>query len=809
MIIIVKSFNYSLLTLACLNAQAVLAQTTAEQDIEHISVYQKQNQVVMSSGLATKSDMSLMETPAPVVIIDRELIESQGVDNLQELVRNVSGLTQAGNNYGIGDNLVIRGLDANYTYDGMYGGAGLGNTFNPTRSLTNVESVEVLKGPATGLYGIGSAGGVINLIEKKPEFEEKHKVAIELGQWDSYSFAVDSTNAITDDLAYRVMAKTASSDGFRDLKEDRDEIYTSLKYILSDQQDVMVSAAYIKDSIAVDSIGHPIRIYNADSANGLTASQVTGSDLVNDPTGSGLQLSESQRNELANSLSDNDGLTPYQFGTNGIISPMADDNKGEELRLKLTHNYFITDDLFLNQQLQYRNYTSSFARQTGAYNYVYWNRRGVINQDPRSPLLVDDVLYPFAARRQEYRQVEADEKSWQYFLDLRYDFMLGDIDNELLANANYEDRDIRFKQYSIWDKDYVITDTNNEVTYQGSLPYIFDIRDPNWPAGNFYDYDPLKTSDYNKKVKARGLGLQHVAYINEQLTTRVGVAYNRIKQSYEHFGVDERYSASRAEPTPEADTSDSGLTYNLGATYQPTENFSIFVNHAKGRTAYSVLGSIAGNEADREDSESMSNDLGFRYKAFDDQLLASFVVFESARTNLEYSNPLYEAGVSEPDVVKSFYDGEEKTKGVELDLNAHLNERWKVNINGVYQDARNQLNPNINNHATRKKGVPYLTASTWVTYYANVFSLPETLNISVGVTYVDDRSTSSSSFGIPDGYVPSYTVHEAAVSYTTNKWHIQLNLNNIFNKQYYSKAMFLGGMPGEERNAKLSFSYTL
>ncbi|WP_139379769.1 TonB-dependent receptor plug domain-containing protein, partial [Zoogloea sp. LCSB751] len=79
----------------------------------------------------------------------------QGVDNLQDLIRNISGVTQAGNNYGIGDNLVIRGLGANYTYDGMYGGAGLGNTFNPTRSLTNVESVEVLKGPATGLYGMG------------------------------------------------------------------------------------------------------------------------------------------------------------------------------------------------------------------------------------------------------------------------------------------------------------------------------------------------------------------------------------------------------------------------------------------------------------------------------------------------------------------------------------------------------------------------------------------------------------------------------------------------------------------------------
>lgn len=783
--------------------------TQVDADIERISVYEKQNRVVMSSGLATKSDMSLMETPAPVVIIDRELIESQGVDSLQDLVRNVSGLTQAGNNYGIGDNLVIRGLDANYTYDGMYGGAGLGNTFNPTRSLTNVESVEVLKGPATGLYGIGSAGGVINLIEKKPEFEEKHKVSAELGQWDSYSLSFDSTNAITDDLAYRVMAKTASSDGFRDLKEDRDEIYTSLKYVLNDRQNIMLSAAYIKDEIAVDSIGHPIRIYNAETANGLSAGEVTGADLVNDPTGSGVQLSDAQRDQLANSLSSSDGLTPYSFGTNGIISPMADANEGEELRFKLTHNYYITDDLFLNQQLQYRNYTSSFARQTGAYNYVYSTRDGIINNDPRAPLVEDGVLYPYAARRQEYRQVEADEKSWQYFLDLRYDFMLGDVDNELLVNANYEDRDIRFKQFSIWDQDYVLTNNDGDVTYQGSLPYIYDIREPNWPSGSFDDFDPLKTSDYNKKVQAWGLGIQHVGYLTEELTTRIGVAYNRIEQTYEHFGVDERYSSSRAEPTPEASTSDSGLTYNLGATYQPSEDLSVFVNHSKGRTAYSVLGSVAGNEADREDSESMSNDLGFRFKAFDDQLLASVVIFESSRTNLEYANPLYDALTSGSNVPESYYDGKEETTGIELDLNAYLNDKWKVNVNGIYQDARDKSNPNSSSYDTRQKGVPYVTASTWVTYYADMFNLPEAVNISGGITFVDNRSTNSSSFSIPDGYVPSYTIYDTAVSYTTDKWHMQLNLNNLFNKKYYSKAMFLGGMPGEERNAKLSFSYTL
>ncbi|WP_119977818.1 TonB-dependent receptor [Shewanella algidipiscicola] len=809
-----KHMRFSAVALACILSLQVSAEQVQQvkgglsPEVERITVYGRQNQVVMNSGLATKSDMSLMETPAAVVIVDEQLITTQGATDLQDLLRNISGVTQAGNNYGIGDNIVIRGLGANYTYDGMYGGAGLGNTFNPTRSLTNVESVEVLKGPATGLYGMGSAGGVINLIEKKPQFNAAHEFTAEVGQWNTHSFGLDSTAGITDKLAYRLVAKSARSDGYRDIGTDRDEVYGSLKYLLDDSQDIMLSTAYIKDAIAVDSIGHPIRIFNTASVNGLGAGDVTWQDLVNDPTAAGLQLSDAQRQQLADSLSATDGLTPYDFGNAGIISPMAKGNEGEELRFKLTHNIFFDDNLFLNQQLQYRDYQSGFARQTGAYNYVYWKRSGVINADPRAPLVVDDILYPFAARRQEYRQVSADETSWQYFADLRYDFELAGIDNELLVNANYEDRNIRFKQYSIYDADQVNKNKAGEVIYQGKLPYIFDLRSPNWADGEFADYDPLLTSNYDKKVKAWGVGVQHVGYFPYGFTTRVGVAFNEIKQSYEHFGVDPRYRESLAEPKPEADTSDNGITYNLGVTYMPTDNISVFINHSKGRTAYSVLGGVTGNEKDRQDSESVSNDLGLRVKAFDDQLLASLVLFKSSRTNLPYTNPDYD-DTSGPDVSRYFYDGSEDTSGVELDLNAHLNEQWSVNVNGVYQDARNKQDPTKKTYDTRQKGVPYVTASAWVTYGAEWFKLSSPLDISFGAKYVDERSTDSTSFGIPKGYVPSYTVVDAAVSYHADNWSVQLNVDNLFDEAYYDKAMFLGGMPGAERNAKLSLSYRL
>ncbi|RBP78088.1 outer membrane receptor protein involved in Fe transport [Shewanella putrefaciens] len=812
-----KSFRLSLTALACLSvlsqtasAEANSVSANAEANVERITVYGRQNSVVKNSGLATKSDMSLMETPAAVVIVDQELIETQGTDNLQDLIRNISGVTQAGNNYGIGDNIVIRGLGANYTYDGMYGGAGLGNTFNPTRSLTNVESVEVLKGPATGLYGMGSAGGVINLIEKKPQFESKNKFTAEVGQWDTYSLALDSTGALNDDVAYRLVAKSGRSDGYRDIGTDRDEIYGALKWVLSDSQDVMLSGAYIKDAIAVDSIGHPIRIYNADSVGGKSAGEVTWQDLINDPSGKGLQLTDAQRQQLAASLSGADGLRPYSFGDAGLISPMAKDNEGEELRFKLTHNIYFNDSLFLNQQLQYRDYTSGFARQTGAYNYVYWKQgKNPINADPRAPLVENGELYPFAARRQEYRKVDADETSWQYFADLRYDFQIGNIDNELLVNANYEDRNIRFQQYSIYDADQIFKNKDGKIIYQGSLPYIYDIRNPNWGTGKFEDYDPLKTANYDKKVSAWGVGLQHVSYLPYGFTTRIGVAFNEIKQAYEHFGVDPRYSTSQSQATPEADTTDNGMTYNLGLTYMPIEDLSFFINHSKGRTAYSVLDAVKDNATDRDDSESISNDLGMRFKAFEDQLLGSLVFFKSSRTNVAYNNPDYTNGILTPNIPVYFYDGSEDTQGVELDLNAHLNDQWRVNLNGMYQDARDKQNPNdVANYDSRQKGVPYVTASAWITYGADWFRLSSPIELSLGAKFVDDRSTHSSSFGIPDGYVPSYTVVDSAVSYNADSWKIQLNINNLFNKDYYSKAMFLGGMPGEERNVKLQYSYS-
>ena len=769
-------------------------QLSEEAKVEQITVYGRHNQLILESGTATKSNMSLMQTPAAVVVVDKLLFTEQAGATLQESLRNVSGLSQDGNNYGVGDNLAIRGLGVNYAYDGMYGGADLENSYNPTRTMTNIESVEVLKGPATGLYGMGSAGGVINLIEKKPQQQAAYEIRAIVGQWDNYGVMLDATSGLTDDTAYRIVANYETSDGYRGLSSERTELYASLSHVFSNDNSILFSAAYIDDAIQIDSIGHPVRLIDLSLIDSLPGS-ITANDLSNgDINDGGLQLTDLQRQELSDSLNVTDGWQPIDLGSTGLISPISTPNKGKELRIKLRQDIDFSNDWSLNHQLQYRTYSTDYIRQTSAFNYIYHNRNGTINLDPRAPLVINDVLYPYAARRQEYRKINADETTLQYFADLSNTWSLGDLRGEHLLSANYEKRDMEYQQHSIWDAD----DSRSDP-----VPYILDIRDPNWPTGSFEDYNPALRSRYDKSATAWGVSLQEVVYFNEALTARVGGAYSKVKQTYQN---------QFSDGNPELDADDDGFTYNLGLNYQISKNFSTFINHSKGRTAYSVLGSLS-EDSNRPDSESESWDLGARFTALNDDLLASIVLFDTARTNIRYSNPLFEDDPADSaynvEVPEYYFDEQDSTQGIEADVNFVVNEQWSMNVNATYQEPVTEPgNRASSQEAEQTKGIAEKFASVWTSYTHKFDGLSSPIKFSLGLTYEDERSIAASAFGINYAIVEAYTIWDSAISYAGEDWNIQLNLRNLTDETYYSKAMYLGGLPGESRNAKLTATYS-
>jgi len=752
--------------------------------------------IPLSASSATRSDLALIDTPATITVINRQLIDAQLAVNLQDVVRNTSGLNQAGNNYGIGDFLQSRGLPVTYAYDGMYGGAGLGpDSYAPTRSLTNVERVEMLQGANATIYGASSAGGLINLIEKKPEFEKDWGLELRAGDYDTYGVSVDTTGPLGERLAYRLVGSVYREDGFRDLAVNRDEAYASVAAKFSETSRLTFSAAWIDDEVQVDSVGYPVRIFNAASTSppGVPAGQVTAANLPNDPASS-QQLSDDQRQALASSLAPGDGLEPFDLDGASLISPLARPNDGEELRLKLRWEWEPVAGLHITPSTQWRSYESDYVRQTGAFNYVYWNRRGVVNQPPRAPLVEGGELFPFAARRQEYRRFSVEESAWDNFLDVRWEHGLLGRPSETLLTAYYRDVTADIDRASLYDAD-------DGRSAGAPLPYIFDIRNPNFPPGRFEDYDVFVAANYTKDVTSYGAGVQNITYLAPWLISRAGVGWNEIRQEFESGPTDV------APGTDPVDQDDQGVVYNLGLTLKPVEWASLFVAYGEGRESFSFAGTLNG-VSDRPDSESTNLELGLKLQADDGRIAAGLSYFDTARTNLRYSNPEFEDNPADPSfnvsVPEFFFDGEDATEGWQFDANLYLFDALFLNANATFQDARNRQNPNSSSFEDKQKGVPDRFFSLFAVYEPSWRLAGGSASFNLGYEYQDERSISSSAFGLPDAMLPSQGVWDAGVDYrTANGWSASLRVFNLTDELAYQRAMFLGGQPSVERSAEL------
>ena len=122
------------------------------------------------SATATRTDTALRDTPQSVQVVPREVLVDQQDVRLTDALTNVSNVQPAGTIQGRSDTYILRGFRTQtYAIDGLVQSPV--NTFQTTqRDLANVERVEVLKGPASVLYGQGDPGGLINIVTRQPTF---------------------------------------------------------------------------------------------------------------------------------------------------------------------------------------------------------------------------------------------------------------------------------------------------------------------------------------------------------------------------------------------------------------------------------------------------------------------------------------------------------------------------------------------------------------------------------------------------------------------------------------------------------------
>ena len=135
----------------------------------------------------SKMDASLLDVPQSISVVDHELLSDQGVYKLDDALKNVAGVMPGGY-YEAWDYYRIRGFDASFnTYvDGLRGGNGMGE------EIFGLESVEVLKGPSSTLYGQSVLGGIVNLRSKVPRPDAFAQVQFTGGSYGFYEPAIDA-----------------------------------------------------------------------------------------------------------------------------------------------------------------------------------------------------------------------------------------------------------------------------------------------------------------------------------------------------------------------------------------------------------------------------------------------------------------------------------------------------------------------------------------------------------------------------------------------------------------------------------------
>jgi len=210
----------------------------------------------------------IQDIPQAINVVPAQVIRDQAPRNLDDALANVSGITQGNNFGGTSDTVMKRGFGDNRDGSIMRDGMPLvqGRSLN-----ASTERVEVLKGPASLLYGIQDPGGVINVVSKRPQLEQYNALTLRGSTYGSgkngSGGGLDSTGALGDSpLAYRLIVDHEDEDYWRNYGVHRESLVApSLAWLGEDTQVVLAyehrEFLYPFDrGTAFGSDGHPLNI---------------------------------------------------------------------------------------------------------------------------------------------------------------------------------------------------------------------------------------------------------------------------------------------------------------------------------------------------------------------------------------------------------------------------------------------------------------------------------------------------------------------------------------------------------------------
>ncbi|MFY7740263.1 MAG: TonB-dependent siderophore receptor [Flavobacterium sp.] len=194
-----------------------------------------------------KSGINPMDLPQATAVINQATIQNQQISSVTDLLKNVNGVYIMGTTGGYQEEIASRGfsLSSSNTFKN-----GIRYFNGMTYETSGLEKVEFLKGSAAILYGNVSAGGILNLITKKPKFDFGGEVGFRFGSFNTIKPTFDIYGAVNKSkkIAYRINTSFEKAESFRnDVSSERYYINPSFLVKFNDKTQLLIETDYTKD----------------------------------------------------------------------------------------------------------------------------------------------------------------------------------------------------------------------------------------------------------------------------------------------------------------------------------------------------------------------------------------------------------------------------------------------------------------------------------------------------------------------------------------------------------------------------------
>ncbi len=205
------------------------------------------------SASATRTDTAIHETPQSISVVPAQVVEDIGATRLEDALDYAGGV-ERGNNFG-GQGLtefLVRGFSTQEFYRN---GFAVNRGYPNMPDASTLERIEVLRGPASMLYGRGDPGGTFNIVSKQPQAERRTVLGSQVNTDGLRRGTLDTTGAVDESAAftYRLNLVAEGSDSFRDhVESERYNIAPVLRWQLSDDTALILEGDYLHNRHPMD-----------------------------------------------------------------------------------------------------------------------------------------------------------------------------------------------------------------------------------------------------------------------------------------------------------------------------------------------------------------------------------------------------------------------------------------------------------------------------------------------------------------------------------------------------------------------------